>query len=115
MIEAPFRDRIDRWLQERTLGATLRKHAGGGSSWTFGPRAKKRDVLQSLCLAPGGPPTHIELSPGRRFDLDDFVRHAFALPRKADWVRIRSRSLPAGEASAFGLPLATTARELLAP
>ncbi len=90
VIESPFPARIDRWLQERTLGATLHKHPSGTSSWVFGPKAKKRDVLRSLHLHQLGSSSRVELEPGRRFDLTDLLQHAFALPRKTEWRRIRA-------------------------
>jgi radical SAM superfamily enzyme YgiQ (UPF0313 family) len=91
-LESPFPARLDRWLQERTLGATLRKDAAGRSSWDFGPKARKRDVLRAARLEKLEQGVRMELEPGRRFDLDDFVRHAFALPQKSAWIHVRTRA-----------------------
>lgn len=87
------------FLEQEALPSTLRRLGPGHYGYEWSQKAKKRDVLRLLESRQQDGQTEVLIEPGRRFDLEAFLRGAFSLASPSRWVEIEAcaeRQVPAG-------------------
>jgi len=79
-------------MKSRHLKYTRRKDGRNGFILEFTRESLKKKIIQSFTCRPGaGGSVMIDLVPGTKFVLDEFLKEAFSLPAGNDWIRIRVR------------------------
>lgn len=98
LIESPFPFEPRAYLDAEALPHTLRRRGDGAYTYEWSAKAKKRDVLRGLEseVTPAG--TRVRVAPGRRFDLEAFLRAAFRAPGPHGWVKSRAIARRSGAA-----------------
>jgi hypothetical protein len=80
------------YMKSRHLKYTRRKDGRNGFILEFTRESLKKKIIQSFTCRPGaGGSVMIDLVPGTKFVLDEFLKEAFSLPAGNDWIRIRVR------------------------
>lgn len=80
------------YLDREALPHTLRRLGPGHYGYEWSQKAKKRDLIQVLESHTQPTGHQLLLVPGRRFDLETFLRGAFELPSPSRWIEIRARA-----------------------
>jgi hypothetical protein len=80
------------YLDKQALPHTLRRLGAGHYGYEWSQKAKKRDLIQGLESRVEGAGYEVLVVPGRRFDLEAFLRGAFELPSGQRWIEIRARA-----------------------
>ncbi len=79
------------YMKSRHLKYTQKKNGRDGFTLEFTRESLKKKMIQSFtCRSGAGGSVLIDLIPGSKFMLDEFLKEAFRLPARNDWVRIRT-------------------------
>jgi len=89
ILTSPFALRADRYLKVRGLKHMLKKQADGGYLYELIPQSAKKGFLKKIVERRVGQGCEVEIELGPKFQMREFVQEAFALPKAAEWVRIR--------------------------
>ena len=98
-LRSPYAFAPGAFLEREALPHTLRRLGPGHYGYEWSQKAKKRDVLKALESRLQEGFSEVLIEPGRRFDLEAFLRGAFDLPSPSRWVEIEAcaeRSAPTG-------------------
>jgi radical SAM superfamily enzyme YgiQ (UPF0313 family) len=91
-IESPLTFDPREYLAQEALPHTLRRRGEGHYEYEWSAKAVKRDVLQCLVSRVVTEGSRVTLQPGRRFDLERFLRTAFRHGGDLGWVRSAARA-----------------------
>lgn len=82
------------YFKKRGLKYTLYKSAEGCYQLRFTPESLKKKVISQCAVTrrSGTAGVSVDIVPGENFDAAGFLRYAFVLPSRNDWVRIRAVS-----------------------
>jgi len=88
-MESPFEVNAD-WLVKNGLKHVYQKTGEGRYAYQFTKEALKKGLIASLETRKGdGGQVFVELRPGPKFALTEFLQSGFKRAGKADWQRIR--------------------------
>jgi radical SAM superfamily enzyme YgiQ (UPF0313 family) len=89
IFRSPFRFDLSAYCRNNSLKFTLRKTAPGSVSCALPKESLKKKILDT-CTATETPDgrTVVSVTPGPKFDPEEFARTAFKLPAENEWVRI---------------------------
>ncbi len=89
-ILSPFPFEASEYFRSKGLAATRTGPSDGNQTFTFSAPALKKKILESLTVSrpPNDGTWIIELKAGIKFSVEDFLKGAFHLPDKRDWMGI---------------------------
>ena len=97
MAYSPYKFEGSTYFKKRSLKHTLFKEAENRYCFKFTDSSVKKSIISDLVLtmdikknSTTGPAKSIaEITPGRKFIAEEFIKEAFVYPAKYDWIRIR--------------------------
>lgn len=91
-FDSPFEAKMDPLLKDLGLKYTLKKLSDGNYSYELIPASLKKDIIKKLEITKTAKGTSVQVSPGSKFDLPQFMARAFKLPQSQHWVKVQARA-----------------------
>lgn len=106
---SPFKFDVSMYFKEKGLKYTLYKDTPGSHRYVLTKESLKKGIIASLeAEMPGNVKMlTINLSPGPKFDPEEFTRKVFITANNNDWVRVHVTSLSVGRRDATGVAIPT--------
>jgi radical SAM superfamily enzyme YgiQ (UPF0313 family) len=94
-IHSPFPFDASDYFRSKGLAATRTGPSEGNQTFSFSGASLKKKILESLTLSrsPNEEIWILELKAGIKFSIEDFLKGAFRLPDRDDWMRIDAECL----------------------
>lgn len=90
-MSSPHRFDPSQYFSGKGLKYTLYKDGERSRRMEFSKDSLKKSIISSCSYSFDGT-TEVEVTPGPKFDCEEFVRSSFSCPGRADWVTIEVRS-----------------------